>query len=128
MRNFWPVIFLLLMISAAACKEKGYPKPKELISEKEMVDVLCDIHLAEALANRTRYKTIDSIKMESKDLYQAALDKHGLNDSILAMSVIYYSARPKVYEKIYTKVVEQLNLQIEGAKQKQELKIQHTEK
>ncbi|WP_372773868.1 DUF4296 domain-containing protein [Mangrovibacterium sp.] len=123
MKKFVPLFFLLALLFALSCKNKGYPKPKELLSEAEMVDVLYDMHLGEAIADHDRYNANDSLKIESEAVYQAVLNKHNINDSILARSIIYYSASPKVYEKIYEEVVERLNLKIEDFRTKQEIKV-----
>jgi len=123
MKNIISVCLLFIFLLGASCEEKGYPKPEGLVNEKKMVDVLYDIHLAEAFATRNRHLVNDSNKIESEEIYQAVLNKYGLNDSIMAMSVIYYSARPKVYEKIYAKVVERLNVTIEDQKKMRELKL-----
>ncbi|WP_163710870.1 DUF4296 domain-containing protein [Mangrovibacterium lignilyticum] len=128
MKNFTAVLFLFIMLIGSSCEEKGYPKPEGLIKQKEMVNILYDIHLGEALANRNRYAATDSTKIKSEDVYQAVLNKYGINDSIMSLSVIYYSARPKVYEKIYTQVVERLNLKIEAIKQKRDVTVQSPDK
>lgn len=121
------VITLIALLALPACKEKGYPKPKQLLSESDMVDILYDIHLAESVSNRNRFNPGDSIRIESKDIYQAVLNKHELTDSVFALNLIYYSAKPKVYEKIYTKVVDRLNMAIEGDRQNKDLSVQQPE-
>lgn len=127
MKNILSISLVLILLVGVSCQNKGYPKPDGLPSQNEMVDILYEIHLAEAIANRNRYTVRDSTKIESDDMYQAVLEKHGLNDSIMAMSVIYYSGKPKVYEKIYSKVVERLNVKIEDMKKKSELKVESPE-
>jgi len=121
------MILLLILLVGTSCQNKGYPKPDGLPNQKEMADILYDIHLAEAIANRNRYTVHDSIKIESDEIYQAVLEKHGINDSIMALSVIYYSGMPKVYEKIYSKVVERMNLKIEDMKKMRDVKVESPE-
>ncbi|MGD9931749.1 MAG: DUF4296 domain-containing protein [Mangrovibacterium sp.] len=116
-------IFILLLFTGVACQEKGYPKPKNLISEKKMVDILYDIHLSESISEKFRYNNPDSLPVGSKELYQSVLDKYKLTDSVLTVSIIYYSAHPKAYEKIYTQVIERMNMQQEEMKKQGDLTI-----
>ena len=127
MKNILSISLLLILLIGASCQNKGYPKPDGLPNQKQMVDILYEIHLAEAIANRNRYTVRDSTKIESDEIYQAVLEKHGLNDSIMALSVIYYSGQPKVYEKIYSSVIERLNMQMEDMKKMRELKVESPE-
>lgn len=111
------VLFSLvfLIMSFYACEEKGFTKPKQLIGEKEMVDILYDIHIAQAMAENYQASSVDTvISYTSDDFYQAVLDKYELQDSVLAKSIIYYSSRPKIYEKIYEKVIEKIMIQQEN--------------
>lgn len=117
------LIFICLLILGLSCKEKGYPKPKDLIGEKKMVDILYDIHMYDAIDDKYKYQRFDSLKIDSKQLYQTILNKHQLTDSLLAQSLIYYSSRPKVYEKIYGKVIERFNLQQEEMKKLENINV-----
>lgn len=125
MKQYIPLV-LILLLGFGACREKGYPKPEQFLSEKEMVNLLYDIHLGEALANRSRYNYGDSLKIESNEIYQAVLRKYQLTDSVLSLNLIYYSARPKEYEKIYIKVIDRLNMVVEQDKTKEDMTIQKT--
>ncbi len=119
------IVFLtgLMLIFAFSCKEKGYPKPKHLISEKKMVDILYDLHLSQAVYERFRYNDPDSLKLEAKDMYQAVLDKYHIKDSVLTKSILYYSFYPKVYEGIYAKVVERMTMEQEEMNKQKEIKV-----
>ena len=127
MKKYIPLL-LVLVISFASCENKGYPKPEQFLSEKQMVDVLYDIHVAEALANRNRYNRTDTLKIESDEIYKAVLNKYQLSDSVLSLNLIYYSSRPKLYEKVYTKVVDRLNMAIEADKKKEDISVEKPEK
>jgi hypothetical protein len=118
-------IYLLVLLFAISysCKEKGFPKPKNLLGEKEMVDILHDMHLAEAYSNHYRINS-QPRKIESKDLYFSVLKKHGVADSTFANSIVYYSSMPKRYEKIYQQVVDRLNMLEEETNKQQEVNIQ----
>ena len=77
-------LLILLAVASFSCKEKkGFPKPDNLIKEKQMVDMLYDMHLNEAYANQYRFDK-EIAKLESKDLYYSVLEKHGVADSVFA--------------------------------------------
>ena len=116
-------VFILLTVFGFSCKEKGYAKPEQFISETEMVDILYDIHFAEALASHFTYNIADSVKLGSKEFYQTVLEKYQLEDSVLTRNIIYYSARPKVYEKIYEQVVERILMQQEEVMKKENMSV-----
>lgn len=129
LRNLY-IFFLsgLLLTAVVSCKEKGIPKPKHLISEKKMTDILYDLHLSHALSERFKYNDPDSLKLDAKDIYQSVLTKHHIEDSVLTQSILYYSAYPKVYEGIYAKVIERMNMEQEEMNKQEEIKVKKNDK
>lgn len=116
-------IFGLLLMVTISCEEKGYPKPKHLISEKKMVNILYDLHLSQALQERFRYNDPDSLKLNVNDLYQSVLTKYHVEDSVLTKSILYYSSYPKIYEEIYARVIERMNMEQEEMNKQEEVKV-----
>ena len=117
------VLLLLLTITSFSCKEKkGFPKPEGLVGEKQMVNILYDIHLNEAYFDHFRMKN-QIKKIKSKDLYFSVLSKYGIADSVFSQSVVYYSSMPKIYEKIYQQVIDRLNMLQEANNQQKEVNI-----
>ncbi len=127
MKYIAPLLIVLLLLGASACEQKSYPKPGKLIKPKELIDVLYDLHMAEALSTHYRYRAQDSMRVTSQEAYQAVLDKYNLNDSVLASNLVYYSGRPKEYEKIYKEVVDRLNQNLEEHKQKADMTVNEPE-
>ena len=117
--------YFLILLSAAcfSCRDKGFPKPENLVSEKEMVNILYDIHLGEAWSNHYRIDN-KSKKITSKDLYFSVLKKHKVADSIFEQSVVFYSSMPKKYEKIYQQVIDRLNMLEQETNKQKEVNIQ----
>ncbi|MEL7585164.1 MAG: DUF4296 domain-containing protein [Prolixibacteraceae bacterium] len=113
----------ILLIVGISCEEKGYPKPEHLVSENKLADILYDLHLAESLNERFRYNDPDSLRLNAGDLYQSVLTKYNIEDSVLAKSILYYSSYPKVYESIYAKVIERMNMEQEEMHKKEEIKV-----
>ena len=93
-----------------------------------MVDILVDVHLAEASFNSRRHR--DSIvgNSSSVNFYYAVLQKHGMQDSIFEKSLLFYASQPRRFEKMYRKIMNQLTekeQEYSGRKSEmQELEIQ----
>jgi len=124
-RRHISIFFLsaFLLIGIVSCQKEGISKPKQLISEKKMADILYDLHLSQALFDRFRYNDPDSLKLDAKDIYQSVLDKYHLEDSVLTKSIIYYSSYPKIYEGIYAKVIDRMNMEQEEMNKQEEIKV-----
>ncbi|TDO61978.1 uncharacterized protein DUF4296 [Sunxiuqinia elliptica] len=121
------ILLLFFIFFGFSCKEKkGFSKPNNLIKEKQMVNMLYDIHLGEAYANQYRFQD-EMDKIKSKDMYYSVLEKYEVADSVFAQSIVYYSSMPKIYERIYQQVVDRLNMLQEENNQKEEVKIKPEE-
>ncbi|MFV0269465.1 MAG: DUF4296 domain-containing protein [Draconibacterium sp.] len=117
-------IVLLLVFVAASCDDPVVPKPEHLIKESQMIDMLVDIHLAEATYNKFRYDTIMRDN-SSVNFYYSVLDKYHVQDSLFEQSFIYYASVPKNFDKMYRKVTSKLSemeQELSGRKQ-DELKL-----
>jgi hypothetical protein len=101
--------FLTLFFFVTACNESVEKKPHKLVSRNRMIDMLVDIHLAAAVYQTSHY-TNNAIKQYSEsDFYYSVLHKYKTADSTFEQSLIYYSSKPKEFEKIYTRVLNRLN-------------------
>ncbi len=99
------VLFLSILVS---CNREVIKKPDHLVKEKEMINMLVDIHLAEATFNRMRNDTIVK-KSSSVDFYYSVLAKYNVADSVFERSFIYYASNPKNFEKMYREVMNKLS-------------------
>uniref|UniRef100_UPI0032172DE5 DUF4296 domain-containing protein n=1 Tax=uncultured Draconibacterium sp. TaxID=1573823 RepID=UPI0032172DE5 len=102
------LLFLLLTLTIVSCKDEIVPKPENLIKENQMIDMLVDIHLAEATFNRFRYDSIMQ-NNSSANFYYSVLDKYQVPDSVFEKSFVYYASVPKNFEKMYRKVMNNLS-------------------
>jgi len=102
------VIFSLLIFTLVSCDKLPIEKPKNLIKEKMMIDMLVDIHIAEATFTHFRYDTT-MLKSTSADFYYSVLDKYEVQDSIFEKSFVFYVSTPRQFEKMYRKVMNQLS-------------------
>jgi type II secretory pathway predicted ATPase ExeA len=106
-KNIFILFFSLLLW--AACDDPLIEKPKNLIKEDRMIDMLVDVHLAEATyQNRIRQDSaIDNTT--STDFYYSVLDKYQVADSTFEKSYIFYLSNPRKFEKMYRKVQSKLS-------------------
>jgi Domain of unknown function (DUF4296) len=120
MKNHFPGIFFF-MILLGACGESTIEKPTKLVSRDQMIKMLVDIHLAEAVYQTGRFGSEDISKIKESDYYYSILEKYRVADSTFEKSLIYYSGKPKEFEKIYTRVLNHLNeMEQENARKKQQ--------
>jgi len=107
MKKLFPILLFLLIVVAVACERPVVEKPKNLIKEKEMIDMLVDMHVAEAIHTKFRYDTLMR-NNSSANFYYSVLEKYGVADSVFEKSFVYYASVPKNFEKMYRKVLSQL--------------------
>ncbi len=101
-------ILVLLFFVITSCDDSVVPKPENLIKEKQMIDILVDIHLAEATYSRFRYDSTMT-NNSSQNFYYSVLDKYHIPDSVFEQSFVYYASVPKNFEKMYRKVMNNLS-------------------
>jgi hypothetical protein len=89
----------------AGCDEN--PKPKDLLSEEKMVNVLIDIHLTEGIASSLPIP-YDSSQVLYSLLEKEVFVKHQVEDSVFTRSMIYYLQDPAIMDRIYVRVVDSL--------------------
>lgn len=83
------------------------PKPKDLLSEEKMVNVLIDIHLTEGIASSLPIP-YDSSQVLYTLLEKEVFVKHQVEDSVFTRSMIYYLQDPAIMDRIYARVVDSL--------------------
>jgi len=99
------LIALTLVLGLAACKPQ---KPEHVIPADDMVEVLLDLHMADGLLGNVKYRATIA-QIDTTNLYDAILSRHGYTRKDLDTSLFYYSAHITEFDQIYNKVLEQLN-------------------
>ncbi|QIA09808.1 DUF4296 domain-containing protein [Draconibacterium halophilum] len=115
------LILFIAVFAFTACENEIMPKPEQLIKEKKMINMLVDVHLADAAYTQFRY---DSVMLNSRteNFYYSVLDKYEVPDSVFEQSLVYYASFPKDFEKMYRKVMSQLSeIEQEHSGRKEEL-------
>ena len=92
-------IFILILYSLfftlSGCRPRG------ILHSGEMRSVLVDLHTTDALLQMSGKQFLSA---EEKSLYYAqVLEKHGITQAQFDSSIVWYTAHPQLFDKIYPK-------------------------
>lgn len=94
------IVLLLSVTLLVSCRPKG------ILHSWEMRAVLVDLHKTDALI---QISGLQYGYEEEKDLYYAqVLEKHGITQAKFDSSLVWYTAHPQLFDKIYPRVLKQL--------------------
>ena len=110
MRNQLYIVILCTLtfvtLSLTSCRPKG------ILSSREMREVLVDLHKTDGIM---QIKSSRSMGYEEKDLYYAqVLAKHNVTQAQFDSSLVWYTAHPQFFNKIYPKVLKELEAEEEA--------------
>jgi len=103
------IVLLFIFPVFFACSKLTVEKPAVLVQEDKMIDMLMDIHLAEATFNTRRHRDSLVMKSSSADFYYSILEKHQVPDSVFEQSFVFYASQPRKFEKMYRQAMNKLN-------------------
>jgi len=89
------ILTLLFLLLLSACSKK-------VLSEKQMEDVLFDIHIADAMIGDNYYDF--SSEEKKRELYASVFKKHGITQQQFDTSLVWYGRNLDKYLAIYTKL------------------------
>lgn len=94
------IVCLVLVMGSCARRPEG------VLSSREMVNVLVDIHRVDGLIQLKgwQYGHVEEVDA----LYQQVLQKHGLDQARFDSSLVWYTDHPVYFNRIYPKVVKRL--------------------
>ena len=90
-------------------------RPRGVLSNREMRNVLYDLHRADGAIQVAGYNY--SHDQEVAAYYKNVLDKHGITQAQFDTSLVWYTDNPQIFNKIYPKVIERLEEDYEREKQ-----------
>ena len=108
-------LLLITLLLTACTSNTIYKKPKDLIPQELMVDLLADMYLANAAHNS---KTKDLKR--KVDFMPLVYEKYGIDSLRFQKSNVYYMSRLNDYEKIYKKVEKRLKVMLDTTELKQD--------
>src|SRR5690606_10664963 len=86
------ILFFILLVG---CKSD---RPSHVLKEKDMTDLLLNLHLAEAYLNSW---SSDSSQRMSGDLIEGVYQHYDTDSAQVRASLEFYATRPQVLERIY---------------------------
>ncbi len=102
---------LFVLVAACGHKDKGF-MPDQLLTEREMIDIMTDVQIIEADLNFRKTQEKDpgaevvDIRALSKSYYNQLFEHYGITDSIFSQNLKYYSEHPDWLEKIMDSVMQ----------------------
>lgn len=105
-RRFQPLLLMLLLAGAVVCCDhrETVKKPELLLTEQQMVDVMTDVYLIEAMLKQKQAQGEPDAGL-AEGYYRQVFDHYGLTDSLFKENMAYYAYQPEVLERIMDSVV-----------------------
>lgn len=108
MQIFRLLVSCISLLVILGCNSEREFKRKYLIDRKEMVNVLVDIHLANAVKGSPDFYKITR-EYDSVDINSVIFNKYGIEKTQFDSSIAYYSRNPEILVHIYDEVIMRLN-------------------
>ena len=96
---------LLACVAMIGCRPRG------VLSNREMREVLYDLHRADGALQVAGYNY--SHDQELAGYYKNVLDAHGITQEQFDSSLVWFTDNPQIFNKIYPKVMERLDADFE---------------
>jgi len=112
--KFFSILTLFIVLALSSCTFRA-PKPKPLLSERQMVELLTEMHLIEASLQQTQIRddNFGQTRLYTTALYNALFERFGLTQESFEANLFYRTHRSRDIEQIYTKVADNLQLLVE---------------
>ena len=96
---------LLAIILSAGCSQR----PKEILSEKEMIDLMADLQLADAYSNSRVSSSEEDATGNRYDLARSVMAAHGVTPEQLDTTLGWYGKNLDEYVELYEKIDKELH-------------------
>jgi len=101
------LLFFCGMIFFSSCVKKPVTIPKDVMSKEELVPVLVDIHLAQAVLNMSQLN--DSSRYNIRDYLDFIFKSHHITQRSYDTSMAFYTLHPELLNEIYEEVISELS-------------------
>ncbi|WP_288019061.1 DUF4296 domain-containing protein [Tenuifilum sp.] len=98
------IVLTILVFASVTCK-----KEKSIIPEKEMVTILTKIYLTDGIISVPSKSSL--YRIDTIGYYEPILEKYGYTAEQFDSSIIFYSKKTEVLDRIYDNVIMQLTIQ-----------------
>jgi hypothetical protein len=97
----------ILLLTFFACSEQEVFIPDEIIPREQMVQILADMHIADAAIN---YKTLgDTARLNNAEVYSQIFRKHDVTPIHYQESYQFYLSNPGLMNKMIDEVINELS-------------------
>jgi hypothetical protein len=96
------IVFLLIVLSCSRTGKHGR------IPENQLVKILADIHLADAISFSNKYRDLYR-NNDSAYYFEQLLSRYDVRRSQFDSTIAWYSGNPELYDLLYSKVLDRLN-------------------
>ena len=102
------ILSFILCLILLSCGNQQKETPQDILSENSFINLLKDIHLAEAKFELHKTKGMENAKNELAHNYNTIYETYEITVDDFDKTLDYYAQHPEQLEKIYTSVLEQL--------------------
>ena len=99
--------FFFLLLLAFSCSKPKTIIPAGVLTEKEMIPILVDIHIAQAAASI--YNANDSAMFNMNEMLPYILSIHHVEPATYDSSVGFYTRHPELMQQMYDEVIIELS-------------------
>lgn len=96
------ILLALCALALSSC----VMRPRGVLSNKEMENLLVDLHSAEGILQVAGYNYGHTDDCNA--YYALVLEKHGVTQAEFDSSIVWYTAHPQYFQRVYPKVIERL--------------------
>ena len=107
---------ILALVLFVSCGKADVKIPAYVIPADSLVDILVDIHTADAYLSIKRQP---NRTMEKSDFYASVLKRHNIDKARFDTTIRFYISNPGPYKLIYEEVIEEFS-KLEGQVSKEE--------
>ena len=100
-------LILIVIFGLGSCNQNK--KPKNVLSEQQLAEILVDIYAGEARMTNLSLVNDSAIKL-FRPFEESLFQKKGIPDSIVKTTFRYYLAHPVELEQVYDVVIDTLSL------------------
>lgn len=113
-KTFILIGFVLLSVLLSNCTQsinKSFDPPEDLISREEMVNIIVDLEIYDAIINTESKKrdNKDTVNYKKYHLYNSILEKHDITRERFNQSYEYYQQDLEFLDGIYADVITRLS-------------------
>ena len=109
------LFFACVLLALVGCRPRG------ILSNREMRDVLYDLHRVDGAVQVAGYSYGHSYELAA--YYQSVLDRHGITQAQFDSSLVWFTDNPQIFNKIYPKVINRLQADLDYEEQLRDERI-----